>query len=120
VWENYAPELPLRPGRPAKADFVGWTGDGPIALLIENILGFRGDGVRHRLVWRLTRTDRHGIERLQVGGTIVSAVCEARSSANAPAVITVETDAPLELVVIYGTKEHAFVLKGGKRTVTVE
>ena len=46
VWENYAPELPYRHGQPAKADFVGWTGDGPIALLIENVLGFRSDGVR--------------------------------------------------------------------------
>jgi glycogen debranching enzyme len=119
VWENYAPELPHRPGQPAKADFVGWTGDGPIALLIENILGFRCDGVRHQLVWRLTRTDRNGIERLHVGPATVSAVCAARASAEAPAELTVENDSPLDLVVRCGGRERTFQLGAGTHALTV-
>jgi glycogen debranching enzyme len=119
VWENYAPEEPFRPGKPAARDFVGWTGDGPIALLIENLLGFRADGVRHRLEWRLTRTDHHGIEKLHVGNAIISAVCAARANAQAPAEITVQTDQPFELVVSKGGTESKFELAAGSKTLTI-
>jgi neutral trehalase len=34
VWENYAPDS-LAPGKPAKGDFVGWSGIGPIMYLLE-------------------------------------------------------------------------------------
>jgi glycogen debranching enzyme len=43
IWENYAPDY-VRPGSQSRGDFVGWSGCGPIALLIENVLGFRVDG----------------------------------------------------------------------------
>jgi len=36
VYENYAPDHYAK-GEPAKADFVGWTGCGPIQLLFENV-----------------------------------------------------------------------------------
>jgi glycogen debranching enzyme len=119
VWENYAPEAPLRPGKPAKRDFVGWTGDGPIALLIENILGFRADGVRHRLLWRLTRTDRHGIERLHVGDATISAICAARADASAPAVIAVTTDQPFTLIVSKNGVEKPFAITAGSQQIDV-
>jgi len=119
VWEDYAPETPFRPGNPSKRDFVGWTGDGPIALLIEDVLGFRCDGARHRLSWRLTRTDRHGIERLQVGDSIVSVVCAARMSADAPAFITASCDAPVDLDVRLGNDERVFKLQAGRHDLAV-
>jgi hypothetical protein len=119
VWENYAPEEPLRPGNPSKRDLVGWTGDGPIALLIENMLGLRSDGARHRLVWRLTRTDRHGIERLKVGPVSVSAVCAARPSTDSPAALLVTNDAPLDLAVWKGDREMTFSLQPGSHCLAV-
>ncbi|MDR2463739.1 MAG: hypothetical protein LBD30_08185 [Verrucomicrobiales bacterium] len=119
VWENYAPEEPFRPGNPAKPDFVGWTGDGPIALLIENMLGFRADGVRRRLVWRLTRADRHGIERLHVGDATLSAVSAARTDASAPAALTVTTDRPFTLIVVKGGREHSFEIQAGVQNFQV-
>jgi hypothetical protein len=65
VYENYMPEkIALSSGR---GDFVGWTGLGPIALLIENVLGFRPDGVGNQLERYVTRTDRHGIKHLNFG-----------------------------------------------------
>ena len=119
VWENYAPEEPLRPGNPAERDFVGWTGDGPIALLIENILGFRCDGVRHRLTWHLTRTDRHGIEKLRLGNATVSVICAARADAAAPALVSVDTDRPFELSIVKEGKEQTFKIPAGAKTLTV-
>ncbi len=119
VWENYAPEEPLRPGKPAKRDFVGWTADGPIALLIENMLGFRADGVRHRLTWRLTRTDHHGIERLHVGEATISALCDARADANAPARLTITTDKPFTLIVSKNGAEKSFDISPGTQKLQV-
>ena len=120
VWEDYAPEAPLRPGNPSKRDLVGWTGDGPIALLIENMLGFRSDGVRHRLTWRVTRTDRHGIERLHVGPVTVSAVCAARPSSSSPAALEVSNDGPLDLNVWNHGRERTFSLPPGRHWLAVE
>jgi len=59
VFENYMPEK-IEPSS-GKGDFVGWTGCGPIVRLIENVLGFRPDGARNRLDWRLgaDRQARH-------------------------------------------------------------
>lgn len=119
IWENYAPEEPLRPGQPSRPDFVGWSGDGPIALLIENMLGFRADGVRHRLGWRLTRTDRHGIERLRMGEITLSAVCAARNDLNAPAHIIITTNKPLTLVVSKNGRDHSFEIPGGTQAIEV-
>jgi hypothetical protein len=119
VWENYAPELPLRPGTPARPNFVGWTGDGPIALLIENVLGFRCDGVHHRLEWHLTRTDRHGIDRLPVGSATVSAVCAGRPDADSPAHLSLHTDQPLTLAVFKGGTESDFEVTPQTTTLTV-
>jgi glycogen debranching enzyme len=50
LWENYAPESPA-PGQPAKPNFVGWSGLGPIAMLFENIIGLRTDWPQRRLTW---------------------------------------------------------------------
>jgi glycogen debranching enzyme len=119
VWENYAPELPLRQGTPAAKDFVGWTGDGPISLLIENMLGFRCDGVRHRLVWRLTRTDRHGIERLRLGEATISAICAARADEHASAKIAIKTDRAFELTVLKDGKESKFEVAIGETSLNV-
>lgn len=118
VWENYAPES-FEPGDPAKPDFVGWSGDGPIAMLIENVLGFRVDGVRSKLTWRINRTPRHGIERLTVGPAMVSAVCERRADLKSPAKLSVTTDRPVELKVILNGKESVFPLLAGNHSLTV-
>ena len=77
VWENYSPDN-FEQGNQAKPDFVGWTGDGPIALLIENVLGLRSDGADNELTWRLRRldapesrssgSDRHGLGRVRSAG----------------------------------------------------
>ncbi|OGH56668.1 MAG: hypothetical protein A3G34_05135 [Candidatus Lindowbacteria bacterium RIFCSPLOWO2_12_FULL_62_27] len=72
IWECYSPERPAPATRwdntfYSRQDFVGWSGLGPIAMLIENILGFEVRGAENILVWTLTRSDTHGIRRLPVG-----------------------------------------------------
>jgi|GEM_PF-21655 len=118
LWENYAPER-YEPGEPSRKDFVGWTGCGPIALLIENVLGLRCNAAENRLTWRVRRTDRHGIQNLRFGGTIVSVVCAARPSAENPAAITVETNNSFELHVILNGKETRRALERGRHEVII-
>ncbi|HSR87988.1 MAG TPA: trehalase family glycosidase, partial [Pontiella sp.] len=107
VFELYAPELAdgrVAPGSNnsgglAKPDFVGWTGCGPIQLLIENVMGIRAEGVNHTVQWHLRRTDRHGVEKLNVGGVTVSLVCEERATARHPAQVTLSADASFSFIV---------------------
>ena len=42
VWENYAPDS-AAPGKPAKPDFVGWTGIVPILYFLEYAIGLKPD-----------------------------------------------------------------------------
>lgn len=118
LWENYAPDS-YEPGDPARKDFVGWTGCGPIALLIENVLGLRCNGAENCLTWRVRRTDRHGVQNLHFGSTTVSVVCAERSSANDPAAITIETNNPFELRVILNGEDARRTFGRGRHEVVI-
>ena len=99
IWENYAPDNVGR-GNPSKPDFVGWSGCGPIALLIENVIGLTADAPRQTIRWRITRVDRHGIRNLHFGSNTVSLVCKERSGKDASPVISIETEEELDLEVV--------------------
>ena len=75
IWENYSPES-SEPGNIAKRDFVGFSGVGPISLLIEEILGFDVDAPENTITWRLYPTDVHGIKSLYFGDNKVSILAQ--------------------------------------------
>ncbi|MFJ4012493.1 MGH1-like glycoside hydrolase domain-containing protein [Streptomyces sp. NPDC090026] len=81
-----------------KRDFVGWSGLGPIAMLIEDVIGIDVDTPKRSIAWRLTRTDRHGIEDLSLG-TLgkVSLVAKARVSVTSPVEICATSSVPRAL-----------------------
>jgi len=70
IWENYSPEYP-QPGDIAKGDFVGWSGLGPIALLIEEVLGFEVQAPQNTIRWRLRSLGEQGISDLRFGENTV-------------------------------------------------
>jgi hypothetical protein len=70
IWENYAPDS-AEPGKPAKGDFVGWSGIGPIVFLIEYAIGLKPDAQADTLTWNLASTQRVGCERLRFGRHLV-------------------------------------------------
>ncbi|UCS91658.1 hypothetical protein KZP23_12955 [Echinicola marina] len=83
-WECYSPDF-ARPatkenGEIVARDFVGWTGLGPISLLIENIIGIDVHGANHEISWRLSRTDSHGIKNLLCGDAFVSLIYQRDAS----------------------------------------
>ena len=118
VYENYAPDHHA-PGKPARPDFVGWTGCGPIQLLIENVIGLRPDASTNTLAWHVRRLDRHGVEHLKVGDNLVSAVCAARSDLRAPILLTVNCSKALHLVVSHADQIERFDLEAGDHVLTL-
>lgn len=125
LWELYAPDMQrmgtgpegLKDHHGAKPDFVGWTGCGPISMLIENILGFEVNGARQSLAWELTRTDRHGIRNLRFGPVEASLVCEPRKSAEEPARIQIVTNRPFTLQLDRNGMKKEVKVKSGASVV---
>jgi len=122
LWESYSPERP-EPGLAAytrnrvKPDFVGWTGIGPIAMLIENVLGIDLDAPARRVTWDIRLTDEHGIRQFPVApGKRAELICRARSSADQPARVQVLSDAPFELVVRCAGRVRSMQVEAGKST----
>jgi glycogen debranching enzyme len=113
VWENYAPES-YNPGDIAKGDFVGWTGLGPISLLIENVIGIQLDALNNTIHWHLNRTDRYGIQNLRFRDAVVSLVAEERVRKNSTAQIQVESNKDLILIVYNLGKSNTFAVHQGR------
>ena len=120
IWENYSPESFAR-GSWSRPDFVGWSGCGPIQLLIENILGFLPKGSQNKLTWNINRIDKHGIQNLRFGDVVVSFTCERRNDINSKCEITVTSNKPFELTINKNfTSEKVFQIKEGINSLTVE
>ena len=117
IWENYSPEEYSR-GFPAKPDFVGWSGCGPIELLIENVLGFSPNGADNHLTWNVHRIDQHGIRNLRFGEVNASLICDKRPDVNSKINVSVESNKDFTLTIIknYSDKKD-FQLKAGKNNI---
>jgi glycogen debranching enzyme len=82
IWENYAPQS-VAHGEPARRDFVGWSGLGPIAFFIEYAVGIRADALTNTVTWDIRSLRRVGVERLWFGNKTVSLVCEEADATGA-------------------------------------
>jgi hypothetical protein len=111
IWENYAPDS-LRPGKPAKGDFVGWSGICPIVFLIEHAIGVWADAPSNTLTWNLQSPARVGVERLWFGGKTVSLVCEPTDGAG-QRLVSVQSDQPFRLVVVWNSKRIERQIQAG-------
>ena len=99
VWENYAPEA-AAPGKPAKGDFVGWGGLGPVAVLLEYVFGLQPDVQHSRLTWDVRLAEEHGVRRYPFGANgLLDLFCPARSSAAERPQIRAHSTTPVDLVV---------------------
>ena len=103
LWECYAPDA-YAPGTRwddafyGRQDFVGWSGLGPIAILIEDVLGLEIDAPSRRVSWKLHESGRHGIEGLLLGEQRISLVCEAPRAGGRQ--ISVDCQKPFLLVLV--------------------
>jgi len=102
IWENYAPEKPMGHGA---ADMVGWSGDGPIMLLIQAILGIRAPAANHTVSWRPRLPGENGIRRLTVGAAHLSLIAGPIHAGRRT--FTMQTDAPLTVLLDTGVGKPA-------------
>ncbi len=110
LWENYAPEKISR-GNASKKDFVGWSGLFPITILFEFVFGIKANAGEKKITWHVNRTEKHGIERYPFGPDgLLDLMCEERSSTTEKPQITVSTNLPITLEIIWD---------GGSETISI-
>ncbi|MBI5727755.1 MAG: hypothetical protein HY965_07875 [Ignavibacteriales bacterium] len=117
IWENYAPDAYSR-GAWSKPHFVGWSGCGPIQLLLETIIGIKPDGIANTVQWNIHRIDRHGIQQLRFGEATASLICDARRDVTESLHINVTSDKAFTLVVYKKFDEKKeFAIKKGRNDI---
>ncbi len=108
LFENYAPEKlggSFSRGGQSKADFVGWTGLSPIAVLFEFVFGIKPLASENKIVWNVELLERHGVERYPFGKDgELTLICEARSDRSEEPKITVKSNRPVEIEVLWDGK----------------
>jgi hypothetical protein len=127
LWENYAPDKingkykqgvnDQNPPSDCRRDFVGWTGLGPISLLIENVLGFRVNGATKTLTYDLRRTDRHGIENLRMADVITSIVTGDRAENPERARVTVTSNQAYTLQIVFNNRTTSHAIAAGTQII---
>ncbi len=99
-----------------KYDFVGWTGNGPISFMIEDVLGITPDTPDGQINWDLKRLDENGIKRLGLGEYgDVSFVATKRDRADQGVFVTVDGNVTKEFtlnVTLDGTVYHVRIPAG--------
>ena len=109
LFENYAPEFydgKAHRGSSSQPNFVGWTGLSPISIMFEYVFGIKPDAHNNKITWHVNLTDRHGIEKYPFGvNGELTLMCEAREDKNAEPEITVKSNIPVTVEVIWGEGE---------------
>jgi neutral trehalase len=124
IWECYSPEYPEPASRwdntfYSRQNFVGWSGLGPIAMLIENVLGLEIEGLKNTIRWRIHRLDRHGIEDIQLGDQKVSLICQPRASSSDLVKVDVKCEKPFVLEVMVGPNTQRHEIHPGRTTIEI-
>ncbi|MCC5877228.1 MAG: hypothetical protein JJU11_13485 [Candidatus Sumerlaeia bacterium] len=70
-WDRYAPDFHA-PARGAAKVTPGWTALGPVAMVVEYLLGIRLNVPAGEIIWRLFLDEDHGIDNLRFGDGWVS------------------------------------------------
>jgi glycogen debranching enzyme len=104
IWENYCSEASRR-GNWSGPDYC-WSSLGPIALLLEVLIGVEPDAARQALRWNPPPETEIGVRRFPLGTATVSLMqrCDGDRW-----VVDVETDRPVTLELVRGgvAKSHA-------------
>jgi len=114
IWENYAPDA-VAQGKPAKDNFVGWSGIAPIMYLLEYAIGLKPDAAQNRLVWDLQPGARTGCDRYRFNGHVASLVAEPAAGQRGAVDLSVESDGEFSLEVHRQGKQQTFAVVKGKQ-----
>ena len=124
-WEAYSseyrePATTAYTGNRVRPNFVGWTGLGPIAMLIENILGIDIDVPHKHITWTIRQTCEHGLSNIVMGdGKKARLHCKPRDSASAPAEVTLRSDEDITVTLSRGIEQCDVKVSGSAEPITV-
>ncbi len=122
IWECYSPEFMTPATRwddtfYSRQDFVGWSGLGPIAMLIENIIGVELNSSENKITWRINRTDKHGIRNLNFKKEKVDLICTPLSGKTQ---FEVKCNTPFHLTIVKDGKEIKRLIDSGYNVFTIQ
>ena len=118
LWENYAPETAAA-GDISRPEFVGWTGCGSIALLLDAVLGFDVNAPSRRITWNINRQDEHGVRGLPLADDEIDLIYDPQKHA-----VDVTCGQPFELcvapIVDPPGDETVFKLQAGRHRLDLD
>lgn len=122
IWECYSPEYTEPATRwddtfYSRQDFVGWSGLGPIAMLIENVIGIELNVPQNKITWRIDRSDKHGIKNLNYLDGKVSLLVEPSDSHLA---FNVTSTHKFDLLIVYKGKSTLREIYVGSNLFIIE
>lgn len=118
VWEYFASDHivpgrstnPDNPGANARKDFAGWGAYPLITPFLEYGIGLKADAEKNRLTWNLNETSRCGCANFAFGDIVTHLVAEPRKSLSEKPKITVKTNLPYTLKLIWGEEEELLMV----------
>lgn len=124
IWEAYAPEKEEPATRwdakyLCRPAYVARSGFGPVAMFLEDVLGFEADAPADVLTWRLWLLNEHGIKNFVFGNNLITIWCEKRESITAPLKIHGYTSSPCTLRLWVGERTHTIQLTRGRIKLTL-
>jgi hypothetical protein len=125
IWESYAPDVSSPATRwdgeyLVRQDFVGWSGLGPIALLLENMIGLQPVAPEDKLYWDLRLRERHGVENYRFGDNVVDVLCESNNLPAGQAEITIKSNNSFELLISSQIGKKTFYIEKGTQKLKLE
>jgi len=110
IWEGYCNEEDRPCGIPytdklAGPDWVGWSALGPIAMLIENVIGINIDVPKRQVKWEIRLLEEHGVKNLNLGKLgHISLLCRSRSSIKDSAEVIILADRDITVQIKCGNR----------------
>ena len=112
IWENYAPEAGVLPTN-SRGDFVGFSGVSPVSVFFENVLGIRSNVPENEITWDIRLLEKHGILQYPFGlKGLVQLTCEERNNINEEPEVSVISNVPLSVKIIWETGTKTIDVSG--------
>jgi len=103
-----------------KANFVGWSGLGPVAMLIEDVFGLEFNAPENLITWDLQTPGRHGLENLRFRDATLTLVCMGVPESAKDISVTVTTDREITLsFLLRGVPKQQVRLQPGTHSLTI-
>lgn len=115
IWENYCAEA-SKQGSWAGPNYC-WSALGPIALLIEVIIGIEADALHRTLRWHISEEQRIGIRKFPLGNATIDAVYQRDDEGRWG--IDVDTDRPFTLEVFAQGRSRCFECSAGHTRIAL-